>query len=165
MSTPPTSTRRRQRVGAYGLCIDAGERVLLTRAAPSLSVAGRWFLPGGGIDHGEEPRQALLREVTEETGLLVEVGALLGVLSDVVELPDGSALHTIRIIFAVDRWSGTLRPERGGSSDDARWVPVDVALSMPVLPYVRTALTRLRPGGGVRVAGSAAARPAGPGER
>ncbi|HUZ10971.1 MAG TPA: NUDIX hydrolase [Acidimicrobiales bacterium] len=146
MPKTPTGARRRQRVGAYGICVNADDQVLLTRAAPSLSVAGRWFLPGGGIDHGEDPRQALLREVTEETGLRVEAGALLGVLSDVVDLPDGSGLHTIRIIFAVDRWSGTLRPETNGSTDDARWVPVEAALSMPVLPYVRTALTRLRPG-------------------
>ena len=44
-----------QRVAVYGICEDlrgAGGRVLLVRAAPYLTVAGRWFLPGGGIDHG-----------------------------------------------------------------------------------------------------------------
>ena len=135
---------RRQRVGAYGICLNGEGHVLLTRAAPWLSVAGRWFLPGGGIDHGEDPQQALRREVAEETGLDVRIGDLLGVLSDVAELPGGSSLHTIRIIFGVTRWSGVLRPETGGSTDDARWVPVEDALSMPVLPYVRTALTRYR---------------------
>jgi len=64
----PEGAERRQRVAAYGVCIDASGRVLLARAALSLTIAGRWFLPGGGLDHGESPVAGLEREFEEETG-------------------------------------------------------------------------------------------------
>jgi mutator protein MutT len=135
---------RRQRVAVYGIAEDRDDHVLLTRAARSLTVAGQWFLPGGGIDHGETPEEALGRELAEETGLQGTVGALLGVLSDTIELPDGSILHSVRIVYALHDLTGTLRSETAGSTDDARWVPISQALAMPLLPYVRIALTSLR---------------------
>jgi 8-oxo-dGTP diphosphatase len=136
-----------QRVAVYGICEDghgADARVLLVRAASYLTVAGRWFLPGGGIDHGEEPEAALRREYLEETGLDVVVGSLRGVLSDLFTLPDGTELHTIRIIYAIDSFTGELRDEAHGSSDLARWVEVARAFDLPLTSYVRRALTELR---------------------
>ena len=152
---PPPPEARQQRVAVYGICRDvpgSGEgtgsedgagRVLLVRAAPHLTVAGQWFLPGGGLDHGEHPVDGLRREFREETGLDIVPGPLLGIISDVFVLPDGTSLHTLRIIHGVDGWSGVLRDEVGGSSDAARWVPVDQALTLPLRPYVRQALTEL----------------------
>jgi 8-oxo-dGTP pyrophosphatase MutT (NUDIX family) len=131
-------------VGVYGLCEDSDGRVLLVRAAPSLTVAGQWFLPGGGLDHGEDPVAGLRREFSEETGLDVDVGPLRGVLSDVYDLPDGANLHTIRIVYGIRSFSGALRDEVDGSSDTARWVPVHEAWAMPLQPYVRRSLTELR---------------------
>jgi 8-oxo-dGTP pyrophosphatase MutT (NUDIX family) len=137
---PDSPARRRQRVAVYGVCRDAGGRYLLVRAAAHLTVAGDWFLPGGGIDHGEDPETALRRELVEETGLVVEVGPLLGVLSDVFDLPDGTSLHTVRLVYRIEATAGELRPEVGGSSDEARWVPPDEARGLPLRPYVRTAI-------------------------
>jgi len=130
-------------VAVYGICEDGDGNVLLVRAAPHLTVAGQWFLPGGGLDHGEDPVDGLRREFGEETGLDVDVGTLLGILSDVFTLPDGASLHTLRIIYRVDGYRGDLRDEVGGSSDIARWVPVDDAAELPLRPYVRRALTEL----------------------
>lgn len=45
------------------------ERVLLLQRAPGSAMGGRWDLPGGKVDPGEEPVVAALRELTEETGL------------------------------------------------------------------------------------------------
>ncbi len=136
--------RRRQRVAVYGICEDDEGQVLLTRAAPSLTVRGQWFLPGGGIDHGEDPVAALRREFVEETGLHVEVGELRGVLSDVTELPGHLSLHTIRLIYGIVSFSGTLADETDGSSDAARWVSLKEVWSYPLLPYVRRSLEELR---------------------
>jgi 8-oxo-dGTP diphosphatase len=60
------------RPGAYGITRDAEGRVAL------LEIQGKLFLPGGGIDPGERPEDALIRECKEETGWDVEVGNCLG---------------------------------------------------------------------------------------
>ena len=151
-ATPLPPGPRQQRVAVYGICLDAagepdGTSVLLVRAAPHLTVAGQWFLPGGGLDHGEDPVDGLRREFLEETGLEIAPGPLLGVISDVFTLPDAdrTSLHSLRIVYGVEGYSGVLRDEVGGSSDTARWVPLDEALDLPLRPYVRKALTELRP--------------------
>jgi 8-oxo-dGTP pyrophosphatase MutT (NUDIX family) len=138
------ASAREQRVAVYGICEDGRGQVLLVRAARYLTVAGRWFLPGGGIDHGEHPVEALVREFAEETGLDVEVGGLRGVLSDLYTLPSGTELHTVRIVYRIASYSGVLRDEADGSSDAARWHPLDRMAELPLAPYVTRALTELR---------------------
>jgi 8-oxo-dGTP diphosphatase len=133
---------QRQRIAAYGVCVDRDGRVLLARAAPSLSLRGRWFLPGGGVDHGESPADALRREMFEESGLTVVLGPLLDVVSDVRTIPDGTSLHTVRVIYRIAEWRGTLRPEVGGTTDDIRWVTPEELLTIPLAFYVQTVLDR-----------------------
>jgi 8-oxo-dGTP diphosphatase len=63
----------RRRPSAYAVVIDEDGRVLVC------AVDGELHLPGGGIEVGESPGEAVVREVREETGLLVSVGCELGV--------------------------------------------------------------------------------------
>ena len=56
-------------------------RLLLTRIADGYPGGGRWHLPGGGTDYGEQPGAALIREMAEETGQRGRLLALLGVAS------------------------------------------------------------------------------------
>jgi ADP-ribose pyrophosphatase YjhB (NUDIX family) len=132
----------RQRIAAYGVCVDGLGRVLLARAAPSLSLHGRWFLPGGGVDHGEHPTDTLHREMLEETGLTVVLGPLLDVVSDVRTLPDGTNLHTVRMIYRVSSWAGTLRAEERGTTDAVRWVSRDELATLPLAHYVSDVVER-----------------------
>jgi len=136
-------TRKRQRIAAYGVCRDGDGRILLARASSALALQGRWFLPGGGVDHGESPTASLTREMEEEAGLAVAVGPLLDVLSDVRTLPDGTSLHTVRIIYGVDSWSGTLRPEADGTTDAVAWFTPDEVRQLPLAHYVELVVDRL----------------------
>ena len=85
----------RQRVAAYGLARRANE-VLLVRASPSTGVPGTWWLPGGGLRFGESPGKCLVREFMEETGLRVDVGGVVDVVSDVTGFWSGSPYDYIR---------------------------------------------------------------------
>ena len=128
-------TQDTQRVCAYGIGVSEG-RILLVRASDLTEVPGRWFLPGGGVDHGEHPLDALRREVKEETGLDAHIGELLGVLSDVRARRNGTQHHSIRLIYRLEELSGNLRDETEGSSDLAAWFALDEARSLPLAYYV-----------------------------
>jgi len=132
----------RQRIAAYGLCLDPDERLLLARAAPWLTLRGRWFLPGGGVDHGEHPSDALRREIEEESGLTVVLGPLLDILSDVRAMPDGTSLHTVRMIYRVASWTGTLRDEVEGTTDLVQWFAKSELATLPLAHYVEEVVAK-----------------------
>jgi ADP-ribose pyrophosphatase YjhB (NUDIX family) len=160
------SLPRRQRVAAYAVIIrvassddpvrdrrtgDDGpvEEILLCRLAPRVSRKELWTLPGGGLDHGEDPRDALLREIVEETGLSATLGDTAHVYS--AHLPRASRdggmtdFHALRIVY--DAWVPTDAPEPrvvevDGSTVDAAWHPLADVLSgrVPVVAMVVEAL-------------------------
>jgi 8-oxo-dGTP diphosphatase len=128
--------RRRRRIAAYGVCRDGAGRVLLVRASLRSDTPGVWSLPGGGIDHGEHPAEAVVREVAEETGLTVKVAGLHGVLSDVTEMPwRGVAVHHDRVVYDVVVSGGTLRDEADGTSDLVAWRDGGDLTALPLMPY------------------------------
>ena len=104
---------------------DAEGRLLLIKRGHAPG-AGLWSLPGGRIEPGETDIQALVRELREETGLLVEAGALIGT----VRRPagDGNVLD-IRD-YAATVAGGTLRA--GDDAADARWVAASELAELPI---------------------------------
>ncbi|WP_285471425.1 NUDIX domain-containing protein [Actinoplanes sp. NBRC 101535] len=125
----------RRRAAAYGVCRSSDGRVLITRASEAAAFPGVWSLPGGGIDHGENPDDTIVREFTEETGLAVRVTGLRAVLSDLARLPDDSVEHTDRIIYDVAVTGGDLRPELDGTSDIAEWADPEQVATRPLLRF------------------------------
>ena len=139
---------RRQRVAAYALMVRDGE-VLLTRMSARTRIEGRWTLPGGGVDHGEDPRDALRREIYEETGLTAEPGRVLdvhathftGARSDgVVE-----DYHGIHLIFEaeLDADSRDASPhvvEADSTTGHAEWVSLERAQELDLLGAAEHAL-------------------------
>ncbi|SCG56616.1 NUDIX domain-containing protein [Micromonospora inositola] len=125
----PAPTDRRQRFAAYGLVTDPAGRVLLTMIADGYPGAGKWHLPGGGTDHGEQPAAGLLRELVEEAGQLGRVVDLLAVdnLHNPAALgPEGRPLdwHGVRVIYRVrvDAPTEAMVTElAGGSTARAAW--------------------------------------------
>ncbi len=83
------------------------ERVLLTRRSDN----GVWCLPGGGMDPGESAAEACAREVLEETGLVVNVGRLIGVYTSpdlLVEYADGNRFQPVSLSFTAEPIGGEL---------------------------------------------------------
>jgi 8-oxo-dGTP diphosphatase len=134
----PDGLHRAQRFAAYAVATDRQRRVLLTRVAPNYPGAGRWHLPGGGTDYGEQPGAALIRELAEETGQRGRLIKLLGVAShrDPASLgPEGYPIdwHGVRAFYRVqvDRATRPRVHDHGGSTSEARWVPVVEASALP----------------------------------
>ncbi|GAA2620864.1 NUDIX domain-containing protein [Paractinoplanes durhamensis] len=121
-----------RRVGAYGVCRDDSGRVLLARNSPRSEFPGLWTLPGGGVEQGEHPDDAVVREFSEETGLSVRISGLRGVSADVFRLPGGNLEHTDRIFYDVAVVGGSLTAEADGTTDLVEWV---APASVPLMPF------------------------------
>jgi len=138
------------RLAAYAVIVDDRDRVLL--ALWNESAEPQWTMPGGGVDLDETLEEGCVREVREETGYDVALGALLGIDTRVVpaalrlsagERESGRSLKNVRVIFAARVTGGELAREVDGTTDEARWIPladvpglkrvslVDVALGYP----------------------------------
>lgn len=115
--------------------------MLLARASNAADFPGVWQIPGGGVDQGEHPADAVVREFLEETGLVVAVAGVRAAISDVLRLRDlDTALHTDRLIYDVTVVGGSLRDEVSGTTDTVAWLTVDEAAALPLMPFTATAL-------------------------
>jgi ADP-ribose pyrophosphatase YjhB (NUDIX family) len=123
------------RVPCVGAIITgSGGRILLIKRGHAPE-AGRWSVPGGRIEPGESDHQALVREVREETGLLVRPGVLVGA----VQRPGpGGTILDIRD-YAAEVTGGDLAA--GDDAADTRWASRADMAGLPLTRGLLTALT------------------------
>lgn len=100
-----------------------GEHVLLTQRRDEDRFAGQWEFPGGKVESGEEPEEALVRELREELGIEAEVLAPYQFAYHVYEREPGDArgaLHVLLLFYLV-RFEGEPALRQVA---DASWVPI-----------------------------------------
>ena len=120
----------RQRLAAYGIVLSR-RGLLATQFSDLTAVPGLWGLPGGGINPGESPNQALIREVAEETSQEPDISHLLDVQTDhwIGRSPSRviEDFHAVRIIYAAS-CQDPIDPvvnDSGGTTAAAEWVPLE----------------------------------------
>jgi ADP-ribose pyrophosphatase YjhB (NUDIX family) len=143
----------RQRIAAYAL-VRSTCGLLATEFSNRTAVHRRWGLPGGGIDRHEQPSDAVLREVAEETQQTIRLGELVEVQSahwigrnprDTIE-----DYHAVRLVYQAvcDHPTEPVVADVGGTTESARWVKLAEWRQLPWTIGWRQVLTRLVDGDG-----------------
>lgn len=128
MAISPYIARLREHVGhdllllpgASAVVRDDAGRILLMRRSDN----GQWSLPAGMIDPGEQPADAAVREVFEETGVVAEIERLGGVAMHAAEYPNGDRCEYLAVWFRCRAVGGAARAD-GEESLDVGWFAPD----------------------------------------
>ena len=145
---PSESDHPRVYTGAYGLCRDPSGHLLLVRITDGLD-EGLWTLPGGGIEWGEHPDDAVIRELEEETGITdvrsLQVTALYSRKYLRSENNPYDSLHHIGILYDLTLDNFDLRFEQEGSTDRCEWFTESQVRQLPLAPIVEFAVNLVWP--------------------
>ena len=90
--------------------IDVDGRVLLAQRPEGKSLAGLWEFPGGKVEPGETPEQALIRELQEELGINTWASCLAPLTFASHAYPE---FHLLMPLFACRKWDGIVQPREG----------------------------------------------------
>jgi ADP-ribose pyrophosphatase YjhB (NUDIX family) len=113
---------------------DANGRILLARH----SEGGAWLLPGGAVEPTERPADAAVREMYEETGLLVRLTGLVGIFGGpefVIHYRNGHRTSYVMAVFEAEQGGGTVDPD-GVEVLEARFVTEAEAALLPTASWV-----------------------------
>ncbi len=121
--------------------IDSDGRVLIARRPPQKAMAGLWEFPGGKIEAGERPEEALIRELAEELGIMVKEPCLAPFTFASHAYPDFQLLMPL---YVCRRWEGIAVPREHSA---LKWVlPRELtqypmpAADLPLIPMLRDLL-------------------------
>ena len=108
--------------------IDGDGRVLLQKRAAGRAMAGLWEFPGGKVEAGELPEAALARELEEELGIAVEIGALSPAA---FASADNDGRHMLLLLYLCREWRG--EPSALDAAE-LKWVRPDELGALPMPP-------------------------------
>ena len=108
--------------------VDADGRVLITRRPEGKAMAGLWEFPGGKVEAGETPEEALIRELKEELDIDTR-SACLAPLTFASHAYDD--FHLLMPLYVCRKWQGTVRPLEGQA---VKWVAARTLRDYPMPP-------------------------------
>ena len=126
----------RQLVAAYADAVNRRDQDLW---ASTWAEECQWTLPGGGLEFGEHPEEAMVREVQEETGLTVKPEKVAGIDTFTRENTD-ELFQSIRIVYQTVLLGGELRFESEGTTDMCQWHPLSGIDELEVVSLVKAAV-------------------------
>lgn len=118
-----------------GVVVWDGDRLLLVKRGREPR-RGQWAVPGGKVEWGEPLAEAAAREVSEETGLVVDVGEVVWVGESI-----GDDHHFVLVDLAATVIAG--EAVAADDADEVRWVTLDEARRLPLTPSMRLMLEEL----------------------
>jgi ADP-ribose pyrophosphatase YjhB (NUDIX family) len=110
-------------IASVGAIVWRGESVLLVKRGRAPN-QGRWMLPGGAQELGETVHESLMREVLEETGIVIEVEDLVGVVDAIHRDPAGRVQYHYTILDYAAAWRSG-EPKASDDAAQACFVPMD----------------------------------------
>lgn len=108
--------------------IDADARVLIAQRPEGKQFAGLWEFPGGKVDAGERPEEALIRELREELGIEVEEPCLAPLNFASYAYPD---FHLLMPLYVCRRWEGFVEAREHKA---LKWAPAKELRAYPMPP-------------------------------
>ena len=108
--------------------VDADDRVLIAQRPEGKQLAGLWEFPGGKLEPGERPEDALIRELREELGIEVKAACLAPLTFASHSYPD---FHLLMPLFICRRWDGFVQSREGQA---LKWVRAKALRDYPMPP-------------------------------
>jgi 8-oxo-dGTP diphosphatase len=118
--------------------VDTDSRVLLARRPEGKPMAGLWEFPGGKLDAGETPEEALIRELKEELDIDVSAACLAPFT---FASHDAGKFHLLMPLYLCRRWQGTITPREGQA---LAWVKVNKLTDYAMPPADKPLVAMLR---------------------
>lgn len=137
---PHDQAKRTTRLVLVAACalVDPDGRVLVAQRSEHKSMAGLWEFPGGKVETGERPEEALIRELGEELGIAVNEACLAPFTFASHSYPD---FHLLMPVYLCRRWEGIISAREHQA---LRWVRPKELAALPMPPADRPLIAMLR---------------------
>lgn len=125
-------------VVAAAICDTSNKTILLSKRPPNKPMPGKWEFPGGKVDAGEAPESAIIREIKEELGVVIEPEQLC---CATFASHDYGEFHLLMPVFVCSEWIGEPEPREG---QELHWFTLAEAQTLDMPPPDGPLIERLQ---------------------